>query len=83
MFGRDTLFALFPSSNPWAKFCDPEIDRLLRTARNTLDEAQLLHADHSALERLHDNIAVVPSPSSSSRWRNESFFLMEMQWQNY
>ena len=86
-----TLYPLFHSSSQWAKYRNPDVDRALEAARNTLDEKSRAADYHTALVALHDDVAVVPlfqdvvmfaarKPVQFQPTANEAFFLFDMKW---
>jgi peptide/nickel transport system substrate-binding protein len=86
-----TLYPLFHSSSQWSKMSDPEVDKLLDAARNTLDETARLADYKAVLEKLYADIPVVPlfqdpimfvarKPVQFQPTANESFFLSDVTW---
>lgn len=82
---------LFRSDSIWSKYKNPEYDKLIDTARQTLDEMKRLDAYKKAfeiLERdvpgigLYQNVAIYAA-RKELQWAptpNEAFFIFEMKW---
>jgi peptide/nickel transport system substrate-binding protein len=86
-----TLYTLFHSSSQWSKMSDPQVDKLLDAARNTLDEKARLADYKAALEALYGIIPAVPlfqdpimfvarKPVQFQPTANEAFFLSDVTW---
>ncbi len=86
-----TLYPLFHSTSQWSKYRNPAVDQALDAARNTLDEKARLADYRTALQALHDDVAVVPlfqdvtmyaarKPVQFQPTANEAFFLFDMKW---
>lgn len=86
------LYPLFHSSSPWSKYSDPEMDRLLDAARNTIDQAERQDLYEQVLQKIRDEVLALPLYQVSAiygaaeelQWQptpDESMFLMRMSWQ--
>ena len=87
-----TIFPLFRTGGIWAKYSNPEFDKLVDAARSTLDETKRLGLYRSAFAILREDAPVVPLFQDAAiygarkelRWRptpDEAFQLMDMSWQ--
>lgn len=85
------LFPLLHSSSSWSSLRNPEIDKLLETARNTLDEKARLDAYTQVSEFVAKDVPLVPLYQAAAiygaakglQWQptaNESMFLNRMSW---
>jgi peptide/nickel transport system substrate-binding protein len=85
------LFPILHSSSGWANAKDPEIERLLVEARQTLDTKKRLEFYRNVHERLAKELFVVPlyqvgiiyGAAKGLEWQptpNESMFLNRMTW---
>jgi peptide/nickel transport system substrate-binding protein len=85
------LFPLLHSSSSWSSLRNPEIDKLLDTARNTLDEKARLDAYKKVSEFVASDVPLVPlyqaaaiyGAANGLKWQptaNESMFLNRMSW---
>lgn len=86
-----TLFPLFHSSSQWAKYRNPDVDRALAAARNTLDPKQRIADYRTALDAIDRDVPVVPlfqdvvmfaarKPVQFKPTPDEAFFLFNMRW---
>jgi peptide/nickel transport system substrate-binding protein len=87
-----TIFPLFRTGGLWAKYSNPEFDKLVDAARSTLDEPRRLDLYRSAFAILREDVPVVPLFQDAAiygarkelRWRptpDEAFQLIDMSWQ--
>lgn len=87
------LYPLFDSHSPWSKSRDPQMDKWLEEARNSLDPKTRDALYQKVLQRIHDNALAVPLYQAASiygvsdklQWQptpDESMFIMRMSWQN-
>jgi peptide/nickel transport system substrate-binding protein len=85
------LFPLLHSSSSWSSLRNPDIDKLLDTARNTLDEKARLDAYKKVSEFVASDVPLVPlyqaaaiyGAANGLKWQptaNESMFLNRMSW---
>ncbi|MHA6687566.1 ABC transporter substrate-binding protein [Mesorhizobium sp. A556] len=85
------LFPLLHSSSSWSSLRSPDIDKLLETARNTLDEKARLDAYRQVSEFVASDVPLVPlyqaaaiyGAANGLKWQptaNESMFLNRMSW---
>jgi peptide/nickel transport system substrate-binding protein len=85
------LFPLLHSSSSWSSLRNPEIDALLDTARNTLDDKARLDAYKKVSEFVASDVPLVPlyqaaiiyGAANGLKWQptaNESMFLNRMSW---
>jgi peptide/nickel transport system substrate-binding protein len=86
------LYPLFHSESPWSKYRDPQMDRLLEAARNTIDEQERDDLYQQVLQKIRDEVLALPLYQVSAiygaaeelRWQptpDESMFIMRMSWQ--
>jgi peptide/nickel transport system substrate-binding protein len=86
-----TLFPLFHSSSAWSKYHNAAFDKAAEAGRNTLDESARRAAYKTALELLHNDVAVIPlypDPLMFAARKqvvfqpkaDESFFLFDIRW---
>ena len=87
------LFPLLHSSSGWANAQDPEVERLLVEARQTLDEKKRLSLYRGVHERIAKELFLVPlyqvgiiyGAAKGLQWQptpNESMFLNRMTWKD-
>ncbi len=87
------LFSLLHSSSSWSSVKNPEIDKLLENARNTLDEKQRLRDYTTVAKWVATDVPLVPvyqaaiiyGAAKSLEWQptaNESLFLNRMTWKD-
>lgn len=85
------LFPLLHSSSSWSSLRNPDVDKLLETARNTLDEKARLDAYKQVSEFVANDTPLVPlyqaaaiyGAANGLKWQptaNESMFLNRMSW---
>ncbi len=85
------LFPLLHSSSSWSSLRNPDFDKLLDTARNTLDEKERLDAYRQVSEFVAAEVPLVPlyqaaviyGAANGLKWQptaNESMFLNRMSW---
>jgi peptide/nickel transport system substrate-binding protein len=87
------LFPLLHSSSGWSAYRNPEADKALEAARETLDEKKRLDAYRKVHEAVAKDVPLVPlyqsaiiyGAASALQWTptpNESMFLNRMDWKN-
>lgn len=87
------LFSLLHSSSSWASIANPQIDKLLEDARNTLDEKRRLDDYTQVSTFVAQDVPIVPlyqaailyGAAKGLQWQptaNESLFLNRMQWKD-
>ena len=87
------LFPLLHSSSGWANAQDPEVERLLVEARQTLDDKKRLSLYRAVHERVAKELFLVPlyqvgiiyGAAKGLQWQptpNESMFLNRMTWKD-
>jgi peptide/nickel transport system substrate-binding protein len=88
-----TIWPLFRSGSNWAKYSNPEFDKVVDAARTALDEKQRMASYHRAFEILREDVPALPLYQDAAiygarrelKWQpspDESFFVITMQWQN-
>ncbi|MCX7381704.1 MAG: ABC transporter substrate-binding protein [Alphaproteobacteria bacterium] len=88
-----TIFPLFRTGSPWAKYSNPELDSTMDAARSTLDAAKRLALYRRAFEIIREEVPAVPlyqdfaiyGARKELRWvpqPNEAFLVFDMRWQN-
>lgn len=86
------IFPLFRTGSSWAKYSNPEFDKLVDAARSTLDTDKRLQDYQKAYEILKEDVPgiglyqgyAVYGASSHLKWQpspNEAMFVMDMSWQ--
>jgi peptide/nickel transport system substrate-binding protein len=86
-----TLFPLFHSSSAWSKYHNAAFDKAAEAGRDTLDENARRAAYKTALEILHNDVAVIPLYQDPQMFAarkqvvfqpkaDESFFLFDIRW---
>lgn len=86
------IFPLFHSGSAWAKYANPDYDREVVAARQTLDEATRLKHYRRAFEILRDDVPgigiyqdfAIYAARKELAWQpsaNEAFFVFDMKWQ--
>lgn len=86
------IFPLFRTGSSWAKYSNPEFDKLVDAARSTLDTDKRLQDYQKAYEILREDVPglglyqgyAVYGASSHLKWQpspNEAMFVMDMSWQ--
>ncbi|MGO6694432.1 ABC transporter substrate-binding protein [Rhizobium johnstonii] len=86
------IFPLFRTGSSWAKYSNPEFDKLVDDARGTLNNDQRLQDYQKAYEILKDDVPglglyqvdAVYGASKDLKWQpspNEAMFVMDMSWQ--
>lgn len=86
------LYPLFHSESPWAKYSNPEMDRLLEAARNTIDPEERQEYYRQVLQKIHDEVLALPlyqvsaiyGASEELQWQptpDESMYIMRMSWE--
>ncbi|WP_233284269.1 MULTISPECIES: ABC transporter substrate-binding protein [Agrobacterium] len=87
------LFPLLHSSSSWSSVRNPQIDKLLENARNTLNEKQRLSDYKAVAEWVATDVPLVPvyqaaiiyGAAKGLQWQptaNESLFLNRMNWKD-
>ncbi|MGX1100143.1 ABC transporter substrate-binding protein [Amorphus sp. MBR-141] len=85
------MFPLLHSSSNWARFSDPELDRMLEEGRSVLDEQARLDAYANVHTFVKDEVPIIPlyqaaiiyGGAAGLKWQptaNESMFLNRMSW---
>lgn len=86
------IFPLFRTGSSWAKYSNPEFDKLVDAARSTLDTDKRLQDYQKAYEILKEDVPglglyqgyAVYGANSHLKWQpspNEAMFVMDMSWQ--
>ncbi|WP_454854818.1 ABC transporter substrate-binding protein [Rhizobium binxianense] len=86
------IFPLFRTGSSWAKYSNPEFDKLVDDARSTLNNDQRLQDYRKAYEILRDDVPglglyqvqAVYGASKHLKWQpspNEAMFVIDMSWQ--
>ncbi len=87
------LEPLFRSTSTWARYRNPDMDRLLDAGRSTLDRTARLNAYRQVYELIARDVATVPlyqqaviyGAARQLQWRptpQEAMFVARMRWQN-
>ncbi|MBI3710386.1 MAG: peptide ABC transporter, partial [Proteobacteria bacterium] len=85
------IFPLFQSESIWAKYKNPEFDKMVEAARATLDEKKRLQDYRRAFEILRDDVpgiglyqdVAIYAAKKELDWQptaNEAFFVFDMKW---
>ena len=88
-----TIFPLFRTGSPWAKYSNPDLDRTMDEARSTLDPTRRLALYGRAFTIIREELPAVPlyqdfaiyGARKELRWTpqpNEAFLVFDMRWQN-
>lgn len=88
-----TIFPLFRTGSPWAKYSNPELDTIMDAARSMLDVPRRQALYHRAFEIIREEVPAVPlyqdfaiyGARKELRWQpqpNEAFLVFDMRWQN-
>ena len=88
-----TIFPLFHAGSPWAKYSNPELDRVMDEARSTLEQSRRQALYQRAFEIIREEVPAVPlyqdfaiyGARKELRWTpqpNEAFYVYDMRWQN-
>ena len=86
-----TIWPLFHSGSIWSKYANPEFDKAVDAARQTLDEKLRLADYKTAFEILHRDVPGIGLYQADAlyaarqqlQWTptpNEAFFIMDMSW---
>lgn len=86
------ILPLFHTGSSWAKYSNPEFDKLVDAARSTLDKDKRLEDYRKAYEILREDVPgiglyqdnAIYGASSHLKWQptpNEAMFVMDMSWQ--
>jgi peptide/nickel transport system substrate-binding protein len=86
-----TIWPLFHTGSIWSKFSNPEFDKAVDAARQTIDEKARLADYHTAFEILHREVPGIGLYQADAlygarrelQWTptpNEAFFVMDMKW---
>lgn len=85
------IFPLFRTGSIWSKYSNPEFDKAVDAARQTLDPAARMADYHRAFEILREDVPAIGlfqdvaiygarKPLQWTPTANEAFFLMDMRW---
>ncbi len=87
------ILPLFKSGSIWSKYNNPDFDKAVTAARETLNEADRLKAYRQAFTYLNDDVpglglfqsVALYAARKELQWTptaNEAFFINQMKWQN-
>ena len=90
-YANQTIWPLFHSGSVWSKYANPEFDKAVDAARQTLDEKLRLADYKTAFEILHRDVPGIGLYQADAlyaarqqlQWTptpNEAFFIMDMSW---